>query len=101
MAFELCLAIGCPHPRRLFDEPWSLAPADLDDWLAWWCAAPWGQRRQDLRAAALSGRLLIPHCDEGYEPPGILWPYFDNDDDDDAREEHRAFERHLERYGYK
>lgn len=96
MAFELALRLGCPHPRRLIDPPWSLTWDDLTDWLAFYHWQPFGERRNDWRNAALAAFLT----DEAGEAPALTWPYWTDDGSDLAElpAAFDAFEAHRRRY---
>lgn len=90
MAFDLCLAIGCPHPSRLAAPPWSLTAEEFDDWLTRYQWEPWGDRRADWRAAAVVANL----ADHDGDRPSLIYPYWDNDPRDidaalNAMQEHR------------
>jgi len=106
-AFELCRVLACPHPARLHTPPWNLTADQFDDWLAVWEADPWSQQRQDLRSAAMVANLLGPHInDSAWEPPSLLFPYFDTDDtsdldpDLDPSGQLLSLTAYRERYGY-
>lgn len=90
MAFDLCLAIGCPHPNRLAYPPWNLTAEEFDDWLIRYQWEPWGDRRADWRAAATVANL----ADHDGERPSLLFPYWEHDTRDvaaamDAADAHR------------
>lgn len=96
VAFELALKLGCPHPRRLIEPPWSLTWEDLEDWLVFYQSQPWGERRNDWRNAATVAWLT----DTQGQVPGLIYPYWDVGQDltEDLPAAFDAFESHRRRF---
>ena len=50
MLFQLALALGYPHPRRMMRE---LSADEIVDWIAYYSIEPFGEYKMDARFANL------------------------------------------------
>lgn len=72
------------------------------DWFAKWELGPWGEKRADLRNAALVCWLMRPHLEDPPEPPAIDFPYFEGTEAEaiDVTAGLANLEEHKRRYGF-
>lgn len=95
MAFELCLALGVPHPDHLFQ---MLTWDQFQDWLVYYDQAPFGEHRADLRQAVLINYMLP--TEDGSDLPNVIYPYFNSGDDEIDFEAHAArIQDHKRKHG--
>lgn len=75
--FRLCLAIGgdrCIHPDVLERH---LNRRQIAEWMAYASMFPFGDERNDQRAALMTYHLLAPHVEDPGEPKDFILK-FDN-----------------------
>lgn len=83
------------HPDVLLEQ------LSWEQWVEWrerYEANPWGEEREDLRAAVSIAYGLLPVMPDRDSLPSIVWPYFTEDTAIDFDAYEQALAEHKRKY---